>query len=89
MEYLSHLGETGQASFCRVKSELPSLSHPFYEVLLTGTSVSVNGITANDVVRLSHQKSVCHLATEAGLTTATAAYSWFSELYNRVPFNSV
>lgn len=86
MGYLGHLLETEQASLYRVQAELPTLSRPLYEVLLTGTPVSVNGIGANDVVRLSHQTSVFHLATTAGLTTAAAAYSWFSELYNGVPF---
>ncbi len=31
--------------------------------------------------------SIIHLATQQGLTTAAAAYSWFSELYNRAPFD--
>ncbi|NER82572.1 MAG: nucleotide pyrophosphatase [Leptolyngbya sp. SIO1D8] len=86
MGYLGHLIETAQASFYRVQAELPTLSRPLYEVLLTGTPVSINGIGANDVVRLSHQQSVFHQAIQAGLTTAAAAYAWFSELYNRCPF---
>ncbi|MEO1209946.1 MAG: alkaline phosphatase family protein [Cyanobacteria bacterium J06638_20] len=86
MGYLAHLLEVQQASLYKVQAELPTLSRPLYEVLLTGTPVSVNGIGANDVVRLSRQRSVFHLATAAGLTTAAVAYSWFSELYNGVPF---
>lgn len=86
MGYLAHLIEVRQASLYLVQAELPTLSRPLYEVLLTGTPASLNGIAANDVVRLSDQRSVFHLAREAGLTTATAAYSWFSELYNRSPF---
>lgn len=86
MGYLNHLVEVGQASLHCIRAELPTLSRPLYEVLLTGTPVTVNGITANDVVRPSHQTSVFHLATQAGLTTAAAAYSWFSELYNGCPF---
>ncbi|MEB3212650.1 MAG: alkaline phosphatase family protein [Leptolyngbyaceae bacterium] len=88
MGYLAHLLESEQCSLYRVQAELPTLSRSLYEVLLTGTPVHVNGIGANDVVRLSHQKSVFHLAMEAGLTTAAAAYSWFSELYNGVPFEA-
>lgn len=87
MGYLGHLLERQQASFHKVQAELPSLSRPLYEVLLTGTPVSLNGIGANDVVRLSHQTSVFHLAVEQGLTTGAAAYSWFSELYNHSPFD--
>lgn len=89
MGYLSHLMEVGQASLYRIKAELPTLSRPLYEVLLTGVPTSISGITANEVVRLSHQRSVFHLAAEHGLVTAAAAYSWFSELYNSAPFNPI
>ncbi|RUT35870.1 alkaline phosphatase family protein [Paenibacillus zeisoli] len=89
MGYLNHLVEVSQAACYKVRSELPSLSRPLYEVLLTGTPCSVNGITANHIVRLSHQKSVFHLAVEQGLKTAAAAYYWVSELYNRAPFERI
>lgn len=56
--YLQHLVEIKQAALYKVKSELPSLSRPLYEVLLTGTPASTNGITTNQTVRLSKQK-VC------------------------------
>jgi predicted AlkP superfamily pyrophosphatase or phosphodiesterase len=57
--------------------------------LLTGTPSSVNGITGNQIVRLSNQKSIFHLAKEHGLVSAAAAYYWVSELYNRAPFNLI
>ena len=85
--YVNHLVEVGKAAYYSVRSELPSLSRPLYEVLLTGTPSSQNGITANHIVRLSKQTSIFHLAAEKGLTTAAAAYFWVSELYNRAPFN--
>lgn len=87
MGYLGHLVETSQASFYKVQSELPSVSRPIYEVLMTGTPSSLNGITSNHIVRLSHQTSIFHLAIQQGLTTAAVAYYFFSELYNRSPFN--
>jgi predicted AlkP superfamily pyrophosphatase or phosphodiesterase len=89
MGYLNHLVEVSKSACYRVKSELPSLSRPLYEVLLTGTPSSVNGITANHIVRLSNQKSIFHLAAEQGMTTAAAAYYWVSELYNRAPFDRI
>ncbi|WP_433946671.1 alkaline phosphatase family protein [Paenibacillus sp. SN-8-1] len=89
MGYLNHLVEVSKAACYKVRSELPSLSRPLYEVLLTGTPCSVNGITANHIVRLSHQKSVFHLAAQQGLKTAAAAYYWVSELYNRAPFDRI
>lgn len=85
--YMEHMVEAKRAACYRVLSELPSLSRTLYEVLLTGTPAWENGITTNSIVRLSERKSVFHLASEAGLTTAAAAYHWVSELYNRAPFN--
>lgn len=89
MGYLNHLVEKSQAAVYKVKSELPSLSRPLYEVLLTGTPSYANGIAANQVVRLSRQRSVFHLARERGLRTAAAAYYWVSELYQQAPFDYV
>ncbi|AWV31427.1 alkaline phosphatase family protein [Paenibacillus odorifer] len=87
MGYMEHLVEQGKILCHRVKSELPSLSRPLYEVLLTGTPVSKNGITANHIVRPSHEESVFHLAVAANLRTAAVAYHWVSELYNSAPFD--
>lgn len=85
--YMHHLVEHGLAARFKVKSELPSLSRPLYEVLLTGTPVYRHGITTNHTVRLSHEQSLFHLTRQHGLTNATAAYHWVSELYNKAPFN--
>ena len=87
MGYLHHLIEQGKAARYKVKSELPSLSRPLYEVLLTGTPVYQNGITTNQTVRLSKEESLFHLTKKNGLTNATASYYWVSELYNSAPFN--
>lgn len=89
MGYLNHLVEHRKAARYRVKSELPSLSRPLYEVLLTGTPCSVNRITSNHAVKLSAQKSVFHLTKQHGLRNAAAAYYWVSELYNRCPFDPI
>lgn len=87
MGYLHHLIEQGKAARYKVKSELPSLSRPLYEVLLTGTPVYQNRITTNQTVRLSKEESLFHLTKKNGLTNATASYYWVSELYNSAPFN--
>ena len=78
--YLGHLVEVGQASFHPVQAELPSVSRPVYEVLMTGTPSSVNGITSNQVVRPSRQTSLFHLVRQRGGTTAAAAHYFFSDL---------
>ncbi|MBY0087424.1 alkaline phosphatase family protein [Brevibacillus brevis] len=89
MGYLNHMVELNKAAYYKVKSELPSMSRPLYEVLLTGTPSSVNGITSNDVQRLSNQKSLFHLTKENGMRNAATAFYWVSELYNRAPFHKV
>lgn len=87
MGYLQHLVEYDIAARFQVRSELPSLSRPLYEVLLTGTPAWKNGITSNHTVRLSHQESLFHLTRNSGMSNAVAAYGWVSELYNKAPFN--
>lgn len=87
MGIMKHLTDSNLAIGYRIKTELPTLSRPLYETILTGTPCSVNGIFNNQIVRRSHEKSVFDLARENSLTTAAAAYHWVSELYNKAPFN--
>jgi predicted AlkP superfamily pyrophosphatase or phosphodiesterase len=86
MGYMQHLVERGVASRYEVRSEVPSLSRPLYETILTGTPPIIHGVTSNRTVRLSNQTSLFHLAQSSGKKTAAAAYYWVSELYNRAPF---
>lgn len=85
--FLRSLVESGKAGYLEVAGDLPSLSRPCYESILTGTPSSVHHITANNMAVSSPVPSIFSLAHEAGLTTAAAAYHWISELYNRTPFN--
>lgn len=78
-----------RAALYKLNCELPALSRPLYECILTGVPPIESGIVHNNVSRLSHQRSVFHYAREAGLSTAAAAYHWMSELYNRTPFIAV
>ena len=87
MGFMQHLVERGAAARYEVRSEVPSLSRPLYETILTGTPPIIHGVTSNAAVRLSNQTSLFHLAQESGKTTAAAAYYWVSELYNSAPFN--
>ena len=77
-----------RAALYKLDCELPSLSRPLYECILTGTRPIDSGVVHNQVVRLSTQRSIFHYARDAGLCTAAAAYHWVSELYNRAPFEA-
>lgn len=87
MGYLGHLVESRLASLYKVTGELPTRSRPMYETIHTGLKVSDHGIVSNLVVRRSTQPNLFQSAHQAGKITAAAAYYWFSELYNRAPFD--
>ena len=76
----------GKAVLYKLHCELPALSRPLYECILTGVTPIESGIVHNDVSRLSKERSIFHYASAAGLSTAAAAYHWVSELYNTSPF---
>lgn len=86
MGYLNGLIEADRATLYKMECELPSMSRPLYECILTGIAPVNSGIVNNEIVRLSHFDSIFSLAQKAGKTTAAAAYYWVSELYNRSPF---
>ncbi|MEN3751952.1 alkaline phosphatase family protein [Mangrovibacter yixingensis] len=87
MGYLHAECAEGKGQVYSMTCELPSLSRPLYECILTGIPPVRSGIIHNGVSRLSREQSIFHYARAAGLTTAAAAYHWVSELYNRTPFN--
>ena len=89
MGFLGHLVEAEQASLYKIIGELPSMSRPMYETIHTGLISSEHGIVANSIMRLSTMPNIFRSVKESGRVTAAAAYSWFSELYNRAPYNSI
>lgn len=89
MGYLEHLVESRLATHYTVRGELPSMSRPMYETLHTGVPAHVHGIGNNAIGRLSQMPNLFRLAVDHGLTTGAAAYQWYSELYNRYPFEPV
>ncbi|MFQ3176444.1 MAG: putative AlkP superfamily pyrophosphatase or phosphodiesterase [Psychromonas sp.] len=89
MGFLHALKEQGTATLYKLQCELPSMSRPLYETILTGARPAQSGIIHNNVVRNSTQSSIFSLARKNNLTTAAAAYHWFSELYNIAPFDAV
>jgi predicted AlkP superfamily pyrophosphatase or phosphodiesterase len=89
MGYLGHLVENKLASLYKVTGELPSMSRPMYETIQTGLKASEHGIISNQIRRRSNQPNLFEMVKQAGKTTATAAYYWFSELYNQSPFDPI
>ncbi len=86
MGFLQAMCQAKLGRFYRMQCELPSLSRPLYECILTGVTPVKSGIYHNGVSRLSQETSIFHYARKANLSTAAAAYHWVSELYNATPF---
>jgi len=87
MGFLGHLVETKQATLYKIIGELPSMSRPMYETIHTGVPSSEHGVVANSIIRRSKMPNVFQSVTSNGKVTAAASYYWFSELYNRAPFD--
>lgn len=70
-----------------IRCQLPSVSLPMYETILTGKPPVETGIYTNKNRRKSTEQSIFHVAREHGLSTGACAYSWISELYNFHPYD--
>ncbi len=57
MGYLNALCEAGRGRYYTLSCELPAMSRPLYECLLTGDRPVDSGVVNNDVVRRSHGTS--------------------------------
>lgn len=79
--FMEHLVEQEKASCYEVKSQLPTMSRPLYEVIQTGVPVAVHGIYHNGISRRSKEVSLFQLVKECGGKTAAAAYHWVYDLY--------
>lgn len=73
----------------QIQSEIPPLSRPLYETILTGKTPIESGITHNQVIRLSTEESIFHHTKSLGKIGAAAASHWISELYNHAPFEPI
>ena len=89
MGYLLAECQAGNGHLRPISSELPSMSRPLYETILTGKTPVESGITHNYVTRLSREKSIFHRTVELNKTTAAAASHWFGELYNKSPYDFI
>lgn len=81
--------ETGDARVWRIRSTLPSISASCYASIHTGASPQVHGVTGNgNVFRVAHP-DVFSVVREGGGATGAVAHSFWSEMFNRHPFDFV
>jgi len=86
--FLQALCEEKKGKLYEIKCELPSLSRPLYECILTGVKPVLSGIV-NNSLSFSKEISLFDLCKKAGLKAGAAAYHWVFELYNKEPFNPI
>lgn len=76
-----------KAQVFSITAELPSLSRPLYETLLTGQAPIEHGVVLNQICRRSRCESLFDRVRSAGGRATAAAYHWIAKLYLNAPFN--
>ncbi|MEO0679717.1 MAG: alkaline phosphatase family protein [Pseudomonadota bacterium] len=81
--------DAGEARVWRMRSVLPSTSASCYASIHTGVAPQVHGCTGNGNVFRLAQPDVFSEVRRAGGVTGAVAHSFWSELFNRHPFDYV
>lgn len=79
----------GEARVWRMRSVLPSVSASCYASIHTGVSPQRHGIWGNEVVRRLDLPDIFEQVRKAGGVTGAVTHSFWSELFNRAPFDLV
>ena len=79
--------KSGDAQRFKMSSVLPSTSASCYASIHTGVSPQVHGVTGNDTIFRLSQPDVFSQARKSDLITGAVAHSFWSEFFNRAPFD--
>ena len=79
----------GEAQVWRMRSVLPSTSASCYASIHTGLRPQVHRIWDNADIRRLEFPDIFSEATKAGLKTGAVTHSYWSEFFNRAPFDVV
>ena len=79
----------GDARVWRMRATLPSTSASCYASIHTGVSPQVHRVWGNEAVYRLEQPDVFSELHRAGRKTGAVAHSFWSELFNRSPFDAV
>lgn len=80
---------SGEAQVWKMRSVLPSTSASCYASIHTGVTPQVHGIWDNADTRRLDFPDIFSEATAAGLKTGAVTHSYWSEFFNRAPFDVV
>ncbi len=80
--YIEQLVVKEKAAKYKIQCEMPSISRPLYETVLTGLSPDVHKTTTNVYSGPSEFENLFGITKKNGLINATASFMWVSELYS-------
>lgn len=80
---------SGEAQSWRMRSVLPSISASCYASIHTGVSPQVHGCTGNQAVSRLDMPDIFSVVRAAGGVTGAVTHSFWSEFFNRHPFDFV
>ena len=81
--------KSGDAQRFKMSSVLPSTSASCYASIHTGVSPQAHGVTGNDTIFRLSQPDVFSQARKSDLITGAVTHSFWSEFFNRAPFDSL
>lgn len=81
--------QSGEAQKWVMRSVLPSTSASCYASIHTGVTPQVHGVTGNDNIFRVAQPDIFSQARKAGKVTGAVTHSFWSEFFNRAPFDAV
>lgn len=80
---------TGEARRWRMRSVLPSVSACCYASIHTGLPPQQHGVTSNETIFRLEAPDIFSETRKAGLVTGAVTHSFWSEFFNRAPFDDV
>jgi predicted AlkP superfamily pyrophosphatase or phosphodiesterase len=81
--------QSGEARVWKMRSVLPSTSACCYASIHTGVPPQVHGVLSNEIRFRVSQPDVFSEVTKAGGRTGAVTHSYWSEFFNRAPFDLV
>ena len=81
--------QSGDARIWRMRSVLPSTSASCYASIHTGVPPQVHGVLSNEIRFRVSQPDIFSEVSKAGGKTGAVTHSYWSEFFNRYPFDMV
>ncbi|MGY6536203.1 MAG: alkaline phosphatase family protein [Pararhodobacter sp.] len=81
--------QSGDARVWRMRAVLPSMSGPCYASIHTGAPPQEHGVLSNGLIRRVDLPDIFSQVRLAGGVTGAVTHSWWSEFFNRAPFDLV